>query len=113
MLPVNDCCDLLSTTTTEREHTGGRTDTIKNRKETSGVEGGRGICYQWKEKGQCLQGDRCSFRHETHDRAQKPEHTAATLSEPSFSRGRSVSKKKVSKAKVAMVPFSDNRADIT
>ena len=24
----------------------------------------------------------CSFRHDTQDRAQKPEHTAATLSEP-------------------------------
>ena len=27
--------------------------------------------YQWKEKDQCSQGDRCSFRHETQDRAQK------------------------------------------
>ena len=32
----------------------------------------------------------------------KPEHTAATPSEPSFSRGRSVSKKEVSKAKVTL-----------
>ena len=57
-----------------------------------GVEGGEGICYQWKEKGQCSQGDRCSFRHETQDRSQKPEHTAATPSEPSMSRSRSESK---------------------
>ena len=35
---------------------------IKNRKGMSGVEGGKGICYQWKEKGQCSKGDRCSFR---------------------------------------------------
>ena len=56
------------------------------------VEGGKGICYQWKEKGPCSQGDRCSFRHETQDRAQKPEHTAATPSEPTISRGRSVSR---------------------
>ena len=67
---------------------------IKSRKGQSGVEGGKGICYQWKEKGQCSQGDRCSFRHETNDRAQKPEHTAATLSEPTASRGRSVSRKR-------------------
>ena len=53
---------------------------VKSRKGLSGVEGGKGICYQWKEKGQCSQGDRCSFRHETQDRAQKPEHTAATPS---------------------------------
>ena len=70
---------------------------IKSRKGLSGVEGGKGICYQWKENGQCSQGDRCSFRHEEQDRAQKPEHTAATLSEPTVSRGRSV---------------FDNRADI-
>ena len=67
---------------------------IKSRKGQSGVEGGKGICYQWKEKGQWLQGDRYSFRHETNDRAQKPEHTAATLSEPTASRGRSVSRKR-------------------
>ena len=50
--------------------------------------------YQWKEKGQCSQGDRCSSRHEAQDRAQKPEHTAATLSEPTLSRRRSVSRKR-------------------
>ena len=47
-----------------------------------------------KKKGQCSKGDRCSFRHESDDHAKKPEHTAATPSEPSFSRGRSVSKKR-------------------
>ena len=36
---------------------------IKSRKGLTGVEGGKGICYQCKEKGQCSQGDRCSFRH--------------------------------------------------
>ena len=35
----------------------------------------------------------CSFRHDAQDRAQKPEHTAATPSEPTVSRGRSVSSK--------------------
>ena len=75
----------------------GRTETravVKNRKGLIGVEGGKGFCYQWKEKGQCSKGDQCSFRHESNDRAQKPEHTAGTPSEPSFSRGRSVSKKR-------------------
>ena len=67
---------------------------VKNRKGLIGVEGGKGFCYQWKEKGQCSKGDQCSFRHESNDRAQKPEHTAGTPSEPSFSRGRSVSKKR-------------------
>ena len=66
---------------------------VKNRKGLVGVEGGKGICYKWKEKGQCSHGDRCSFHHETQDRAQKPEHTAATPSEPTVSRGRSVSRK--------------------
>ena len=45
------------------------------------------------KKASVSQGDCCSFRHETQDRAQKPEHTAATVSEPSMSRGRSVSRK--------------------
>ena len=66
----------------------------KSRKEVIVVEGRKGTCYQWKEKGQCSQGDRCSFRHVTHDRAKKPEHTAGTQSEPTVSRGRSVSGKK-------------------
>ena len=67
---------------------------VKNRKGIIGVDGGKGVCYQWREKGQCLQGDRCSFRHVTQDRAQKPEHTAATPSEPALSRGGSVSGKR-------------------
>ena len=67
---------------------------VMSRKGLSGVGAGKGICYQWKETGQCSQGDRCSFRHETQDRAQKPEHTAATPSEPTASRGRSVSRKR-------------------
>ena len=64
-------------------------------KTESGVEAeDNGLCDKWKEKDQCSHGDRCSFRHETQDRAQKPEHTAATPLEPSLSRGRSVSKKR-------------------
>ena len=67
---------------------------VKNRNGMSGVEWGKGICYQWKEKGQCSKGDKCSFRRESNDRAQKPDHNAATLSEPSLSRGRSVWRKR-------------------
>ena len=67
---------------------------VMNRKGMSGVEGGKSTCYQWKEKDQCSKGDQCSVRYESNDRAQKPEHNAATPSEPSLSRGRSVSKKR-------------------
>ena len=67
---------------------------VKSRKGTVGVEGGKGICNQWKEKGQCSQRDRCSFRHDIKDRAQKPEHTAATPSEPALSRGGNVSRER-------------------
>ena len=67
---------------------------VKNRKGLCGVEGGKGTCYQWNEKGQCSKGDQCSFQHESDDRAQKTTPKAATLSEPPLSRGRSVSKKK-------------------
>ena len=38
---------------------------VKSRKGLIGVEGGKGIRYRWNEKGQCSQGDRCSFRHKT------------------------------------------------
>ena len=108
-------CQKLKTETRSRNFDGrhGRIESgalTKSRKRLIGVEGGKGTCYQWKEKGQCSQEDRCSFRHETQDRAQKPEHTAATLSEPTASRGRSVCR--VSEAKVTIGPFFDNRADI-
>ena len=60
----------------------------------SGVEGGKGDSFQWKENGQCSTGDQCSFRYEINDRAQKPDHNAVSPSEPTVSRGRSVSKKR-------------------
>ena len=47
------------------------------------------------KKGQCSKGDQCTFRHESNDRAQKTDHTAATPSAPSLSRGRSVSKRSI------------------
>ena len=67
---------------------------VKSRKGSSGVERGRGTCYQWKEKGQCPKGDQCSFPHESDDRAPKPTPKAAPPSEPSMTRGRSVSRKR-------------------
>ena len=68
---------------------------VKSRGGSSGVEKGRSICHQWKEKGQCSKGDQCSFRHESNDRA-KPTLKAEPPSEPQSSktRGRSVSRKR-------------------
>ena len=43
----------------------------RRRKGSIGVEGGKGIRYQWKDKGQCSKGDQCSFQHETKGGAQK------------------------------------------
>ena len=86
---------------------------VKSGKGLIGVEGRKGFCYQWKEKGQCSKGDQCSFRHESNNRAQKPVHTAATPSEPTVSRGRSVCRgREASEAKVTMGQFFDNRADV-
>ena len=68
---------------------------VKNRKGLSGVEGGKGKCYQWKEKGLFSKGDQCSFQHESNDRARKPTPKAATSSEPSLTRGRSARKRSV------------------
>ena len=64
---------------------------VKSRKGIIDFQGGKGICYQWEEKGQCSKGDQWSFGHESNDRAQKPDHNA-TPPEPYLSRGRSVSK---------------------
>ena len=65
---------------------------VKSRKSLIGVERGKGMCYQWKEKGQCSKGDQCSFRHESDDHAPKPTPKAAPPSEPSVTRGRSTSR---------------------
>ena len=59
----------------------------KSHKGLSGVERGKGVCYQWKEKGQCSKGDRCSFLHESNDRA-KPTPKAVQLSGPQNSKTR-------------------------
>ena len=73
---------------------------VKSQKGVIGVEGGKGTCYQWKEKGQHSKGDRCSFRHETQDRAQNQNTLPpCLLSQPyhevEVCRGREVSEAKV------------------
>ena len=85
---------------------------VRNRKGLSGVEGEKGTCCQWKEKSQCLRGNQCSFRHESNDCAQqKSNPNAATPSEPSMTRGRSVSRKRSIQGQVILVSFFDNRVD--
>ena len=37
---------------------------VKNLRSRSGVQTPLGECLQWKAKGQCLKGDRCSFRQD-------------------------------------------------
>ena len=64
-----------------------------SRRGLSGIERGKGICYQWKAQWQCSRGDRCSFRHEGHERA-KPTPKSAPPSEPPTTRGGSASRKR-------------------
>ena len=89
----------------------------ENCNRSSGQES-KGINRRWgRKKGICYQNS--SVRKETSAISgmrvtivQKKKENAATPSEPSFSRGRSESKKRrVSKAKVTVGPFFDNRAD--
>ena len=60
---------------------------VKNRKRPSGVEGGKGTCYQWKEKGQCSKETDAVSGMRVTIVPKKPNHAAATPSESSFSRG--------------------------
>ena len=50
---------------------------VKSHKGLIGFERGKGICYQWKEKGKCSKEGQCSFWHESNDREQKPTPKAA------------------------------------
>ena len=66
---------------------------VASRRGLSGVERGQGVCYQWKAKGQCSRGDKCTFRHDGDGRA-KPTPQTAPPSEPPSQRGRSASREK-------------------
>ena len=66
---------------------------VTNRSGQRGVERGQGECYQWKTKGQCSRGDKCSFQQEGHERA-KPTPKTAPSSERPTQRGRSASRKR-------------------
>ena len=63
-----------------------------NRRGQRGVDRGPGECYQWKAKGQCSRGDKCSFWHDGNERA-KPTVKTAPSSEPPTPRARSASRK--------------------
>ena len=54
-----------------------------------GIERRQGVCYQWEAKGQCSRGGKCSFWHDSGERA-KP--TPKTV--PSTPRGWSASRKR-------------------
>ena len=66
---------------------------VTSRRRSSGIERGQGVFYKWKAKGQCSRGDRCSFRHDNHERV-KPTPKTAPSSEPPTPRGRSASRKR-------------------
>ena len=85
---------------------------VKSRKGLTGVEGGKGICYQWKEKTSARRETSAVPSMRVTIVRKNPEHNAATPSEPTVPRGR-CRRKKVSKAKATMMPFFDNRAVIT
>ena len=59
----------------------------------SGIESGKGVCYQWEAKGQCSRGDQRSFQHDGYDRAKQTKKNDPP-SEPPTPRGRSASRKR-------------------
>ena len=73
----------------------------------------RGFLVPVERKRPVFEGRTMQFlAWEFSDRAPKTDHKAATPSEPSMSRGRNLSQKEVSKAKVTMVLFSYTRVDL-
>ena len=81
---------------------------VKSQKGLSHVEGGNGICYQWKERGQRPKGDQCSFRHESNDHA-KPTPKAEPPSEPQSSKTRGSSVLRKTNARGRSQPEKFNR----
>ena len=80
---------------------------VKSHRGSSGVERGKGICDQWREKSQCSNGDQCSFRHESNDRA-KPTPKAEPPFDPQSlkTRGRSVSRRRNARGRSQSVKFN-------
>ena len=85
---------------------------VKNRKGLSGVERGRGVCYQWKEEANvqgetnAVSGMRVTIMHKNRHR-KPPHHLSPLCHEVEVCRG-----KEVSQANATLVWFFDNRADI-
>ena len=75
----------------ERNETG---PVVTSHRGLSGVEKRQGVCCHWKAKGQCSKGDRCSFRHDSDERAKSTPKTTPS-SEPPTQKGRSASRKGV------------------
>ena len=65
---------------------------VASRRGLSGIERRQGVCHQWKARGQCSRGDKCSFRHDSDERA-KSTLKATPSSEPPAQRGGSASRK--------------------
>ena len=65
---------------------------VTSRRGLSGIERRQGVCYQWKAEGQCSKGDKCSFRHDSDERAKSTPKTTPS-SEPPTQRVRSASRK--------------------
>ena len=72
---------------------------VTNRRCQRGIERGQGVCYQWKAKGQCSRGDKCSFRDDDQDKRAKPTPKTAPPSEPPTPRGECASRKMSLKGK--------------
>ena len=66
---------------------------VSNRTGRLGVERGQEERHQWKATGQCSRGDKCSFRHDSHDREKPTPKTAPSSDRPTPS-GRSASRKR-------------------
>ena len=49
---------------------------VTSRRILSGIERREGVCCHWKAKGQCSKGDKCSFRHDSDERAKSTPKTA-------------------------------------
>ena len=80
---------------------------VKSRRGQRGVQRGKGVCYQWKAKGQC--SDKCSFRDV---RAKPTPKTAPPLSHQR-QRGRVRRGKRASEAGVHLGSSLDSRAKTT